>query len=324
MLPLLADAGPSRAAPRAGDPYRRHQRQGLHHRLPARHARGRAAARVNVYTSPHLVTFHERIRLGAGRRRPLSSPRRSWSTTLVEMRERSMTAQPITHFEITTAARLRAVRAAARPMCTLLEVGLGGRYDATNVIDAARRSRSSPRCRWIMTEFLGDTHRRRSRPRRPASSSAAGVVVGAAARRRARGDRARGGSATARRSMLGNRDWIGPCRARAAACSRTRTGCSTCRRRRLARPPSVRQCRQGHRRAAPPSLGVPVPGDRDRADQTADWPARMQRLTAGTLVEREAPATPRFGSTAATIPAPARSSPRRWPISRSGCRGRSI
>jgi len=88
--------------------------------------------RVHAYTSPHLVRFHERIDLSGadGRARPISD------TELVDRLlhvERINAGEEITFFEITTAAAFLAF--AERPADALiLEVGLGGRLDATNVI----------------------------------------------------------------------------------------------------------------------------------------------------------------------------------------------
>jgi len=87
--------------------------------------------RVHVYTSPHLVNYHERIRL-AGQ---LISEG-ELSATLAEC-ERVNDGAPITFFEITTAAALLAF--SRHPADALvLEVGLGGKYDATNVIARPR------------------------------------------------------------------------------------------------------------------------------------------------------------------------------------------
>ena len=83
---------------------------------------------VHVYTSPHLVHFHERIRI-AGH---LISEE-ELSATLEEC-EIANAGEPITFFEITTAAAFLAF-SRHRADVTILEVGLGGRFDATNVID---------------------------------------------------------------------------------------------------------------------------------------------------------------------------------------------
>ena len=84
--------------------------------------------RVHAYTSPHLARFHERIRLAG----ELIS-----EAALTEMLDECYAAnngESITYFEITTCAALLAF-ARTPADYTLLEVGLGGRLDATNVID---------------------------------------------------------------------------------------------------------------------------------------------------------------------------------------------
>lgn len=90
-----------------------------------------AGRRVHVYTSPHLVRFHERIRIaepGGGR----FVDEDELADALVEV-ERINAGRPITQFEITTAAAF--VLFAENPADVLLmEVGLGGRLDATNVL----------------------------------------------------------------------------------------------------------------------------------------------------------------------------------------------
>ena len=84
--------------------------------------------RVHVYTSPHLVRFHERIRLaGTLIEEPVLA-------ALLAECEEANGAEPITFFEITTVAALLAF-ARTEADYLLLEVGLGGRLDATNVID---------------------------------------------------------------------------------------------------------------------------------------------------------------------------------------------
>ncbi|HEX2555265.1 MAG TPA: folylpolyglutamate synthase/dihydrofolate synthase family protein [Microvirga sp.] len=91
-----------------------------------------AGLAVHVYTSPHLVRFHERIRLGR-----LGGGRFVDEERLVETLRRCEAVnggQPITVFEITTAAAFQ-LFAETPADVLLLEVGLGGRFDATNVID---------------------------------------------------------------------------------------------------------------------------------------------------------------------------------------------
>lgn len=84
--------------------------------------------KVHMHTSPHLVRFHERIRI-AGQ---LISEDELVAT--LEECERVNAGRPITYFEITDAAMFLAFsRHAADAL--VLEVGLGGKFDATNVID---------------------------------------------------------------------------------------------------------------------------------------------------------------------------------------------
>jgi dihydrofolate synthase/folylpolyglutamate synthase len=91
-----------------------------------------AGLRVHVYTSPHLVRFHERIRLGGMRGGRFVSEERLAEALL---RAEGLNAgDPITVFEITTAAALD-IFADTPADVLLLEVGLGGRADATNVVD---------------------------------------------------------------------------------------------------------------------------------------------------------------------------------------------
>lgn len=91
-----------------------------------------AGKSVHVYTSPHLVRFHERIRL-AGKSDSAFIDETALSRLLEECEEANDGA-PITYFEITTAAAILAF-ARAPADYLLLEVGLGGRLDATNVVE---------------------------------------------------------------------------------------------------------------------------------------------------------------------------------------------
>lgn len=87
--------------------------------------------RVHVYTSPHLVRFNERIEIahpdGA---QPIDEEQLG---DLLERVERINAGRPITFFEITTAAALLAFTEHPAD-ATILEVGLGGRLDTTNVV----------------------------------------------------------------------------------------------------------------------------------------------------------------------------------------------
>src|SRR5215472_12905868 len=90
-----------------------------------------AGKRVHSYTSPHLVRFNERFRMGAPGEGKLVSDDELASK--MEECEQANAGAPITVFEITTAAGL--LLFSRHPADVLLmEVGLGGRLDATNVI----------------------------------------------------------------------------------------------------------------------------------------------------------------------------------------------
>ncbi|MGA6997631.1 MAG: Mur ligase family protein, partial [Pseudolabrys sp.] len=91
-----------------------------------------AGKRVHIYTSPHLVRFNERFRIGGRGESALVSDEEL--SAAMEECERANAGAPITVFEITTAAGL--LLFARHPAdVLLLEVGLGGRLDATNVVD---------------------------------------------------------------------------------------------------------------------------------------------------------------------------------------------
>ena len=108
-----------------------------------------AGLRVNAYTSPHLARFNERIRLPGG---DISDA--DLAAALAEV-ERVNADRPITFFEVTTAAAFLAFSRVQADF-TLLEVGLGGRLDATNVIDAPRLTVITP-VSIDHTQYLGDT-----------------------------------------------------------------------------------------------------------------------------------------------------------------------
>ena len=104
---------------------------------------------VHAYTSPHLVRFHERIRL-AGRLIEEEA-----LIDLLEECERANRGTPITYFEITTAAAMLAFARTPADI-VLLETGLGGRLDATNVIARPAVTAISP-ISLDHQAFLGDT-----------------------------------------------------------------------------------------------------------------------------------------------------------------------
>ena len=107
-----------------------------------------AGLSVHVFTSPHLVRFAERIRLSG------TLITDDHLAAVLDRVEQANAGQPITFFEITTAAAFVAFAEVPADLC-IVEVGLGGILDATNVV--------TPRVSVIAPvdldhrEFLGDT-----------------------------------------------------------------------------------------------------------------------------------------------------------------------
>ena len=108
-----------------------------------------AGQRAHAYTSPHLAWFHERIRLAGA----LIS-----EDALSALLDECIVAnggEEITFFEITTCAALLAFARTPADF-TLLEVGLGGRLDATNVVDQPRLTIITP-VSIDHQQYLGET-----------------------------------------------------------------------------------------------------------------------------------------------------------------------
>ena len=112
-----------------------------------------AGKSVHVYTSPHLVRFNERFRLAARDGGRLVADA-DLADALAEC-ERRNGGEPITVFEITTAAGLLLFSRHPADFL-LLEVGLGGRLDATNVVGRPLVSVITP-VSLDHAEYLGDT-----------------------------------------------------------------------------------------------------------------------------------------------------------------------
>jgi dihydrofolate synthase/folylpolyglutamate synthase len=108
-----------------------------------------AGQRVHVYSSPHLVRFHERVRLSG-----TLVAEEALAAALEEV-EAVNGADPITVFEITTAVALLLFARAPADLL-VLEVGLGGRFDATNVVERPAAAAITSVSMDHM-EFLGDT-----------------------------------------------------------------------------------------------------------------------------------------------------------------------
>ena len=96
-----------------------------------------AGLRVHVITSPHLVRFAERIRLAG---KLITDDQISDLLTRIEAANEG---QPISFFEFTTVLAFQAFAETPADLC-LVEVGLGGRFDATNIFDAPAVSVITP------------------------------------------------------------------------------------------------------------------------------------------------------------------------------------
>ncbi|MGZ9808918.1 bifunctional folylpolyglutamate synthase/dihydrofolate synthase [Pseudoroseicyclus sp. H15] len=108
-----------------------------------------AGKRVHAYTSPHLARFHERIRLAG---EIISEA--ELAEVLAEA-EAANAGQNITYFEITTAAAYLAMSRVPADYA-LIEVGLGGRWDATNIFTRPRLTVITP-VSVDHQQYLGDT-----------------------------------------------------------------------------------------------------------------------------------------------------------------------
>lgn len=107
-----------------------------------------AGLTVHVYTSPHLVRFAERIRVAGHLLSDLDL------LALLERVEAANDGQPITFFEITTAAAFLAFAETPADL-VLLETGLGGRLDATNLVTRPTATVITP-IGLDHQQFLGD------------------------------------------------------------------------------------------------------------------------------------------------------------------------
>jgi dihydrofolate synthase/folylpolyglutamate synthase len=235
--------------------------------------------RVHVYTSPHLVRFHERIRLGeVGGGRFIDEDELADALLAVE---KINDGRPITQFEITTAAALD-VFARHPADVLLLEVGLGGRLDATNVV-------AEPLATVITAvsidheKFLGDTLPRiaaekagilkRGRPGivAPQAEAALIVIEDIAARRSAP-------------LFVANRDWVAHAE-RGRLVYQDEDGLLDLPSPRLAGRHQFTNA--GAAIATLRRAGLKLPtAALEQGLVNVEWPARLQRLTSGSLVAR--------------------------------------
>jgi dihydrofolate synthase/folylpolyglutamate synthase len=231
--------------------------------------------RVHVYTSPHLVRFHERIRLAGTL---IEEPA---LLDLLEECERANGEAPITFFEITTAAAFLAFsRAPADAL--LLEVGLGGRLDATNVIERPALGAITP-VSMDHTQFLGDTLEEIAFEKAGILKPGVTAVLGRQDPRAARVIAARAEAVGAPLLAQGEAWEVTPSEEGLLL----RDGADT-----LALPrPSLLGAHQLDNAGQAAMLARRLPGLEIGAEAiaaglaSATWPARLQRLTRGPLAE---------------------------------------
>jgi len=228
---------------------------------------------AHAYTSPHLARFHERVRIAG---ELICEPDLA---AVLEECERVNGARPITFFEITTVAAYVAF-ARAKADYTLLEVGLGGRLDATNVIDRPALTVITP-VSIDHQQYLGETLEEIAFEKAGILKPGVRCVVGPQ-RQAAREVIEARAAALGAPLVIHGQDWM----------ARTEHG-------RLVYedahglldldPPALRGAHQfenaGLAVAALRALGF---GETACRAALADvvWPARMQRLTRGPLAER--------------------------------------
>jgi dihydrofolate synthase/folylpolyglutamate synthase len=129
-----------------------------------------AGLRVHVYTSPHLVHLNERIRLAGA----LVSD--DYFAATLERIECANDGGPISIFEVITAAAFDMFAKTPADLC-VLEVGLGGRRDATNIIEKAAASAITSISR-DHVELLGPTLENITREKAGIMRNAIPVAIG--------------------------------------------------------------------------------------------------------------------------------------------------
>ena len=225
-----------------------------------------AGWRVHVYTSPHLVRFRERIRL-AGH---LVSDEAL--AEALEHVEAVNAGEPITVFEVITAAALHLF--AAKPADLLvLEVGLGGRGDATNVVERPAACAVTS-VSLDHQDFLGDTLAAIAAEKAGIFKPGVPAVTGAQSPEALAALRARAAEVDARLLVRG-RDWEVEASGGGLRYTDARGALH------LPRPglPGPHQVdNAGVAVAALRASGLPVPEAAYSGIARARWPARMQRL----------------------------------------------
>ena len=233
-------------------------------------------ARVHAYTSPHLARFHERIRLAG------ELIAESDLAAALEECETANDGQPITFFEITTAAAFLAFSRTPADY-TLLEVGLGGRLDATNVIAKPRLTIITP-VSIDHTQYLGETLPEIAGEKAGIIKPRTPCIVGPQHEDALRVIEARASGLTAPLSIYGQQWQIAA--ERGGIVFQDDHGLWD-----LPRPNLIgdhQTQNAGTALAALRELGADE-AQASAAVTRAEWPARMQRLTRGPLIEAAGP-----------------------------------
>ena len=239
-----------------------------------------AGKRVHVYTSPHLVRFNERIRLAG----TLVD-----DATLLGALERAEVANeggPITFFEITTAAAFLLYSEVPADVL-LLEVGLGGRLDATNVIDQPLATVITP-VSIDHVDFLGDTIRAIAAEKAGILKASAPAIIGRQTPEALSVIERHAARLRAPLSVMGEQFQAHEENGRLIVADEE--GLLDLPRPRLLGPHQIENAGlavEALRVAVQtlPALKLP-PTAFEQAMRTTEWPARLQRLGAGPLADR--------------------------------------
>jgi dihydrofolate synthase / folylpolyglutamate synthase len=232
-----------------------------------------AGKRVHVYTSPHLVRFAERIRI-AGKLIAEDA-----LIAVLEECERANGGAPITFFEITTAAAFVAFTRTPADV-TLLEVGLGGRFDATNVMPRPAVTAITP-VSIDHQQFLGDTVEQIAFEKAGILKQAVPAVIAPQSEAAAAVIAARA-QAIGARLYRGGREWDFATRADGGLAYRGRAALDL-------PPPGLLGAHQYANAATALACleclrdFAPEPSALARGMKQVEWPARLQRLTRGAL-----------------------------------------
>lgn len=231
-----------------------------------------AGQTVHAYTSPHLARFHERIRLAG------DLIAEDHLSAVLEECEAANGGAPITYFEITTCAAFLAF-ARTKADWTLLEVGLGGRLDATNVVERSRLCIITP-VSLDHQQYLGDTVGLIAAEKAGILKPGVPCIVGPQTEEGLASIEARAEAVGAPLFVHG-RDWL-VWEERGRLVFQDQTGLLDLPLPNLPGPHQVQNA--GAALAALRHLGYGE-ADCEAAVTRAFWPARMQRLKTGPLVE---------------------------------------